>query len=83
MDQHPLPRLSGISVSLIGLLALGHRAEKQATVFHEQGAVEALLEMLGMFKLDEVFLRQAVRTLLPLCGQDGEKSKGVHKKSGR
>eukprot|EP00903_Cladosiphon_okamuranus_P010989 g10378.t1 len=43
---------------------------KQAAVFHEQGAVEALLEMLGMFKLDEVFLRQAVRTLIPLCGQD-------------
>lgn len=49
-----------------------HRAEKQAAVFHEQGAVEALLEMLGMFKLDEVFLRQAVRTLISLCGQDGE-----------
>ncbi|CBJ33043.1 hypothetical protein Esi_0411_0009 [Ectocarpus siliculosus] len=43
---------------------------KQVAAFHEQGAVEALLEMLGMFKLDEVFLRQAVRTLIPLCGQD-------------
>ncbi|CAM9802435.1 unnamed protein product [Ectocarpus sp. 12 AP-2014] len=44
--------------------------KKQVAAFHEQGAVEALLEMLGMFKLDEVFLRQAVRTLIPLCGQD-------------
>ncbi|CAB1099839.1 unnamed protein product [Ectocarpus sp. CCAP 1310/34] len=46
------------------------RAEKQVAAFHEQGAVEALLEMLGMFKLDEVFLRQAVRTLIPLCRPD-------------
>lgn len=36
-----------------------------------------MLEMLGMFKLDEVFLRQAVRTLIPLCGQDGERLKVV------
>ena len=43
-------------------------------MFHEQGAVEALLEMLGMFKLDEAFLRQAVKTLVPLCGQDGERN---------
>lgn len=46
--------------------------EKQAAAFHEQGAVEALLEMLRVFKLDEVFLRQAVKTLIPLCEQDGE-----------
>lgn len=45
---------------------------KQAAKFHEQGAVEALLEMLSMFKLDEVFLRQAVKTLFTLCEQDGE-----------
>ncbi|CAM9176276.1 unnamed protein product [Scytosiphon promiscuus] len=44
--------------------------KKQAAAFHEQGAVEALLEMLGMFKLDEVLLRQVVGTLLRLCGQD-------------
>ena len=46
--------------------------EKHAEAFHEQGAVEALLEMLGMFRSDEVFLRQAVETLIPLCEQDGE-----------
>ncbi len=34
--------------------------------------MEALLEMLSMFKLDEVFLRQVVCTLVVLCGQDGE-----------
>ena len=47
--------------------------EKHAAVFHEQGAVEALLEMLAMFRSDEVFLRQAVETLIPLCEQDGER----------
>ena len=38
--------------------------------------MEALLEMLSMFKLDEVFLRQVVSTLVVLCGQDGEKGAG-------
>lgn len=47
--------------------------EKRAEAFHEQGAVEALLEMLGMFRSDEVFLRQTVETLIPLCEQDGER----------
>ncbi|CAN0442706.1 unnamed protein product [Pylaiella littoralis] len=47
-----------------------NNGKKHAAAFQEQGAVEALLEMLGIFKLDEVFLRQAVRTLVPLCGCD-------------
>lgn len=53
------------------------RPEKQAAAFHEQGAVEALMEMLGMFRLDEVFLRQVVNTLVPLCGQDGGTTDGA------
>lgn len=47
-------------------------AEKQAAAFHEQGAIEALLEMLRMFKPDEVFLRHTMRSLVALCGYDGE-----------
>lgn len=57
---------------LDAVLTYNVEAEKQAAAFHEQGAVEALLEMLRIFKLDEVFLRQAVKTLIPLCKQDGE-----------
>lgn len=49
-------------------------AEKHAEALYEQGAVEALLEMLNMFKLDEVFLRQVIKTLIPLVGQDGEEA---------
>lgn len=52
-------------------MQLDRHAEKQAAAFHEQGAIEALLEMLTMFKLDELLLRQAVKTLIPMCGHDG------------
>lgn len=34
--------------------------------------MEALLEMLDMFKLDEVFLRQSLKAVISLCGQDGK-----------
>lgn len=40
------------------------------------------MEMLGMFKLDEVFLRQAIRTLIPLCGQNGKRQRGRSRKGG-
>lgn len=45
---------------------------ENAAVLHKHGVVEALLEMLELFKTDEVFLRQVVRTLVPMCVQNGE-----------
>ena len=56
-----------------GGVSHSNQPEKHAEAFHEQGAVEALLEMLAMFRSDEVFLRQAVETLIPLCEHDGER----------
>ncbi|CAM9802032.1 unnamed protein product [Discosporangium mesarthrocarpum] len=46
------------------------RGKKNTMTFLEEGVMEVLIELLNMFKIDEVLLRVGVKTLLTLCQQD-------------